>query len=105
MKSKHLQKLVLSKYEAEQTPKKVFEDLNGMVSYRTVKQWYKMTQETGTIDLSKLSACHRTVCKKAPIKKDQNKIKGRYKDFFQKIDTTGNGHAFLKCLENSQERS
>ena len=31
MKSKDLQKLVLSKYEAEQTPKKIFQDLNGVV--------------------------------------------------------------------------
>ena len=47
MKSKELYKLVLSKYETEQTPKKVFEDLNGAVSYRTVKRWYKMIWETG----------------------------------------------------------
>ena len=38
MKSKDLQKLVLSKYEEGQTPKKIFEDLNDAVSYRTVKR-------------------------------------------------------------------
>ena len=38
MKSKDLQKLVLSKYEAGQTPKKIFEDLNGAMSYRTVER-------------------------------------------------------------------
>ena len=32
MKSKDLQKLVLFKYEAGQTLKKIFEDLNGAVS-------------------------------------------------------------------------
>ena len=37
MKSKDLQKLVLSKYGTGQTLKKVFEDLNGVVSYRTVE--------------------------------------------------------------------
>ena len=31
MKSKDLQKLVLSKYGAGQTPKKIFQDLNGTV--------------------------------------------------------------------------
>ena len=31
MESKELQKLVLSKYEAGQTPKKIFQDLNGAV--------------------------------------------------------------------------
>ena len=38
MKSKDLQKLILSKYEAGQTPKKILEDLDGAVRYRTVKR-------------------------------------------------------------------
>ena len=38
MKSIDLQKLVLSKYEEEQTSKKLFEDLNGDVNYPTVKR-------------------------------------------------------------------
>ena len=38
MKSKDLQKFLLSKYEEGQTPKKIFEDLNNAVSYRTVKR-------------------------------------------------------------------
>ena len=37
MKSQDLQELVLSKCEAGQTPK-IFEDLNGTVSYPTVKR-------------------------------------------------------------------
>ena len=81
MKSKDLQKLVLSKYEAGQTPKKIFEDLNGAVSYRTVKRWCKMIRNTGTIDLSKASGCHRAVRTKAAIQI----IKRRCKDFLQKI--------------------
>ena len=69
MKSKDLQKLVLSKYKTGQTQKKIFEDLNGVVSYRTVKRWCKMIWETGAIDLLKPSGCHRTVRKKAAIQK------------------------------------
>ena len=38
MKSKGLQKFVLSKHEAGQTPKKIFKDLNGAMSYRTVER-------------------------------------------------------------------
>ena len=38
MKSEELQKFVLSKYETGQTPKKLFDDLNGVVSYRTVER-------------------------------------------------------------------
>ena len=69
MKSKDLQKLVFSKYEAGQTLKKIFEDLNGAMSYRTVKRWCKMIRETGAMGLSKPSACHRTVRTKANIQK------------------------------------
>ena len=76
MKSKDRQKLVLSKYEAGQTPKKIIEDLNGAVSYRTVKRWCKMIWKTGAIDLSKLFACHRTVRTKAAIQKIKRKSKG-----------------------------
>ena len=77
MKSKDLQKLVLSKYETGQTPKKIFEDLNGAVSYPTVKRWCKMIRETGAvIDLSKPSGCHRTVRTKVAIQKIKRKSKG-----------------------------
>ena len=76
MKSKDLQKLLLSKYEAGQTPKKVFEDLNGVMSCRTVKQWCKMIRETGAIDLSKPFGCYTTVRTKAAIQKTKRKSKG-----------------------------
>ena len=69
MKSKDLRKLAHSKYETGQILKKIFEDLNGAVSYPTVKQWCKMVQETGAVDLSKPPACHRTVHTKASIQK------------------------------------
>ena len=67
MRSEDLQKLILSKYEAGQTPKKFFQDLNGAVSYPTVKRWCTMIRKTGIIGLSKPSSCHRTVRTKAAI--------------------------------------
>ena len=76
MKCKDLQTLVLSKYEAGQTPKKIFEDLNGAMSYPTLKRWCKMVRKTGTIDLSNPSGCHRTVSTKAPIQKVKRNTKG-----------------------------
>ena len=77
MKREDLQKLVLSKYEAEQTPKKIFQDLNSAVSYPTVKRCFKMIRETGAIDLSKLFGCHRTIRTKGTHTKNQKKIKGQ----------------------------
>ena len=75
MKSKDHRKLVLSKYETGHTSKKIFEDLNGAVSYRTVKRWCKMIREIGAIDLSKPFCCHRTVRTKATIQKIKRKSK------------------------------
>ena len=72
MKTKDL----LPKYGAGQAPKKIFEDLNGAVSHRTVKQWCKMSWKTGAIDLSKPFGCHRTVLTKAAIQKIKRKSKG-----------------------------
>ena len=69
MKSKDLQKIVLSKYEAGQTPKGIFEDLNCAVIHRTVKRWCKMIRETGAIDLSKPSSC------RAYTKENQRAVK------------------------------
>ena len=76
MNSKDFQRLVLSKYEAEQTSKNISEDVNGAVSYRAIKRWCEITRETGAIDLSKPFACYRTVRTKAAIQKIKRKSKG-----------------------------
>ena len=52
MKGEDLQKLVLSKYVKGEPSTKIFEDFNGFVSSRTIRQWCKMVRETGTINLS-----------------------------------------------------
>ena len=52
MKSKDLQKLVLSKYEKGDTTAKIFDDLSGSVSLRTIQRWCKMISQHGSIDLS-----------------------------------------------------
>ena len=85
MKSKDLQKLLLSKYELGQTRKRIFEDLNGAVSYPAVKRWCKMIRETGAIDLSKRSDCDRIVRTKAPIQKIKRKPKGDQKISCRKL--------------------
>ena len=69
MKSKDLQNLILSKYEAGQVSKTIFEDFNDAVSYPTVKRRCKIIRETDAIDVSKPFGCHRTVHTKAPIQK------------------------------------
>ena len=65
--------------------RRFFQDLNGAVSYRTVKRWCKMIQETGAIDLLKSSACHRTVRTKANIQKIKRNSKGGTRISWRKL--------------------
>lgn len=74
MKSKDLQKLVLSKYENGDGPKKIFRDLNGAMGLRTIERWCKMIRETGSIDLSKSPGGPRTVRTKETIQKAKRKM-------------------------------
>ncbi|CAF2752241.1 unnamed protein product [Rotaria sp. Silwood2] len=50
MKSKDLQKTVKNKYENDDEPTKIFRDLGGVVSLRTIKLWVQMLSETGKED-------------------------------------------------------
>ena len=76
MKSKDLQELVLSKYEKGDSPKKIFRDLNGTISHRTIERWCKMIRETGAINLSNPPGSHRTIRTKAAIQKVKRRLKG-----------------------------
>ena len=52
MKSKDLEQLVLSKHETGDTIAKIYRDLNGAISYDTVRRWCNMIEKTGAIQLS-----------------------------------------------------
>ncbi|CAF1611186.1 unnamed protein product [Rotaria magnacalcarata] len=79
MKSKDLQKLVLSKYEngleSGDSASKIFNDLNGSVSYRTIRRWCKMIRERGSIDLSHPPGRPPIVRTKAMIRKVKHHCK------------------------------
>jgi hypothetical protein len=47
MKSEDLRKVVILKHENGDCPTKVFRDLNGVVTLRTIQRWFKMIDETG----------------------------------------------------------
>ena len=49
MKSKDLQKLVLSKYEKGEGPSEIFRHLNGALCLRTVKRWCIMSSNSETM--------------------------------------------------------
>ena len=50
MKSEVLQNLVLSKYQNGEGPSKIFRDLKGSLSLRTVERWCRMIKETESIE-------------------------------------------------------
>ena len=69
MKSKDLQTAVKNKYENDDGPTKIYRDLGGVVSLRTIKQWVQMLNKTGSIDLSHPPGHPRTVRTKANTSK------------------------------------
>ena len=69
MKSKGLQKVVLSKYQNDDTPTKIHRDLNGGIGLRTIKRWCQMIRQSGSIKLSSPSGGPRFARTKANIQK------------------------------------
>ena len=74
MKSKDLQNVVLSKYQNADTPTKIYHDLSGAISLRTIKQWCQMIRQAGTISLSSPPVYPRLVRTKANVKKVTDRL-------------------------------
>ena len=79
MKDEDLQKLVLYKYEKGEPSTKIFEDLNGFVSSRTIRRWCKMVRETGTINLSHSLGRPRIITTQGMIQKVRKRMKRKKK--------------------------
>ncbi|CAF1329232.1 unnamed protein product [Rotaria magnacalcarata] len=69
MQSKDVQKVVKSKYGNGDGPVKIYRDLAGVVSLKTIKLWIKMIDNTGSINLSSPPDRPRIVRTKANILK------------------------------------
>ena len=79
MKSKDLQQLVLSKHESDDTIAKIYRDLNGAISYDTVRRWCNMIGKTGAIQLSAPPDPPRTIRTKQIIQKVKKRLKRKKK--------------------------
>jgi transposase len=75
MKSKDLQKVVLSKYQKGDTPKKIYHDLNGGVGLRTIERRCQMIRRSGAITLSKPPGGPRLARTKENIQKVKNRLR------------------------------
>ena len=85
MKSKDLQKVVLSKYEKGDTPTQIYRDLNGGIGLRTVERWCQMIRRSGSITLSKPPGCPRLVRTKHNIQKVKHRLRRKKKVSTRKI--------------------
>ena len=74
MKSVDIQKAVKIKHENGDGPTKIYRDLAGVVSLRTIKSWIKMIDNTGAISLSSPPGCSRTARTKANILKVKTRL-------------------------------
>ncbi len=75
MKSKDLQKVVLSKYQKGDTPTQIYRDLNGGIGLRTVERWCQMIRRSGSITLSKPPGCPRLIRTKDNIQKVKHRLR------------------------------
>ena len=74
MKSKDLQKLVLSKYDNGDGTTKIFRHLNGVISLSTIERWSRRIHEVDTTDLVNPHGYSRTIRTKAAIQKIKRRL-------------------------------
>ena len=74
MKSKDVQKFVLSKYEKGDGTTKIFQDLNSTISLSTIERWCRRIRENGSINLSKLPGRPRIIQSKGAIEKVKTRL-------------------------------
>ena len=74
MKSKDLQTAVKNKYDNGDGPTKIYRDLGGVVSLRTIKSWIQMINHNGSINLSYSPGRPRTARTKANVLKVKHRL-------------------------------
>ena len=77
MISKEFQNFVLSKDQNGDGPTKIFRDLNGSVSPRTIERWCKAVRDTGSINLSSQPVHQRIIRTKGNIQKIKHRLDQR----------------------------
>ena len=74
MKSQDLRTAVKNKYENGDGPAKIFCDLGGVVSKRTINSWIRMLKTTGSVNLSYSSGRPRSVRTKVNISEVKRRL-------------------------------
>ena len=81
MKSKDLQKVVLSKYQNGDTTTKIHRDLNGRIGLRTIERWCQMIRQSGSIKLSSPPGGQRFARTKGNIQKVKYRLRRKKKEY------------------------
>ena len=77
MKSKDMQKVLLSKYEKGDGTTKIFQFLNGTISLSTTERWCRRIRESGSINLPKLPGRLRIIRTKGATEKVKTPLNRR----------------------------
>ena len=77
MKSKDVQKVVLSKYEKADGTTKIFQDLNSTIILSTIEQWCRRSRKSDSINLSKPLGRPRIIRTKGAIEKVKTQLNRR----------------------------
>lgn len=85
MKSKDVQKIGFSKRKNGEGPTKIFRDLNGGLSLKTVRRWCKMIDDTGSINLCSPAGRPRLIRTASTIQKVKNRIHGKVRVSARKL--------------------
>jgi transposase len=85
MKSKDLRNVVKIKRENGDGATKIFHDLNGAVSFRTIQRWVRMVDDTGAIELAKSPGRPRTARTKANIQKVKQRLNRKSRVSIRKL--------------------
>ena len=77
MKSKDMQRVVLSKYEKDDGTTKIFQGLNGTISLSTNERWCRRIRESGSINLSQSPGRSRIIQTKGAIENVKTRLNPR----------------------------
>ena len=104
MKSKDLQKVVLSKYQNGDTQTKIHRDLNGGIGLRTIERWCQMKGQSGSIKLSSPPGGRRFARTKANIQKVKHRLRRKKRVSARKLSME-RPYFREKCSANNEKRS
>ena len=104
MKSKDLQKVILSKYQHGDNPTKIYCDLNGGIGLRTIERWCQMMRRSGSVKLSSPpdGSCFSKT--KGNIQKVKHRLRRKKRVSARKLSLERR-YFREKCSANNEKRS